>query len=188
MILLSYRKNKILFIARFTSVYPNMNIKSEISIKRWTIASMTPSSGVNSQPSSLMIWAVFPVILLVNQWFNAYNNFIISSMIIQISLQYNSTICTTSLYSTPLAITITPVLSITIDTMTHRLLALPRFSYRSTQLLLLYTMVRPKYGNVANLSRGYKLTFIHIWLSLKHCCRVSFRRWWSLPRRHFLGV
>ena len=116
-------------------------------------AFMASYVGGDSQPSSLMLRVVFPTILLAIRWWNTSNTFIIASVINQLLLPYNSTVCATDLYIISLSITFAPIFSGTFNTMPHHLCALPRFWYRESQFLLLNAMVRPK-GEMRPLNPG----------------------------------
>ena len=96
-----------------------------------------------SQPSSPNLQDVFPVILLAIRWQNTSNTFIIASVIIQLSLLYTITACTTYLYIIDLDLNVAPVFCSNFNTMPHRLLAFPRLWYRDKQSLFLYVMVHP---------------------------------------------
>ena len=71
----------------------------------------------------------------------------------QLSLPYNNTDCTTALYRIPHAHTIDPVFDTTFSTISQCLRDFQRFWYRSTQSLLLYASVWPRYIKSATGSR-----------------------------------
>ena len=150
-----------------------------------TIASST-SGCAHSLPAPR--FAVIPVIRRAARWCNTVRTLSIYLVTPKLLLPYSNTNCATALYISPWARTVAPILSRTLAIISHRLQALRRFSYTAAQSLLLYVIIRPKYGNASNSSKFSALICNDTLLALKQCFGVLRLRRLSSPCLHFSDV
>ena len=125
--------------------------------------------------------AITPVIRLSDRWCNPSKTFRIYPVTTQILMTYRSTDCVTALYIIPRARTVSPVFVSTLTIIPHRLCAFLGFWYTDGQSLLLYAIVRPRYGKASGGGRASTFIWNENLIALMQSCRVLRRCRHSYP-------
>ena len=142
-------------------------------IRHIPAASTVSATGGYSHYLSSFLWAVIIAILQAALWWNPSSTFSIYPVITQLSLPYVSKFCANNFCSIPKARNDAPVYVITLDMIPHHIWAFRRLWYMSSQLLLLYVMVRPRYRKTSTGSSGSTFTLMETRLTSKDYCRIS---------------
>ena len=101
------------------------------------------TTGEYSHSPSSTRQAVIPAIRRSNILWSPSNTFNIAPVTTQLSLPYSSTVCATTLYNIPRALTVSPLFVNTFYIIPHFCQTFCKLVYAAAQLLLLYDMVRP---------------------------------------------
>ena len=138
------------------------------TIMGWIPAESIASSTVG-YPHSLPA-PCFAVITMIHGaacWQNSVRTLRISSVTTQLLLPQSNTDSTNALYISPWDRTVTLVFSRTLPITPHHLQDLRKLRYTAAQLLLLYAIVRTKYGNSSVGAQVLTLIWNNTLLALK---------------------